>query len=299
MAVAQLNNRIHQHQFDTTGAPSLRAVRESQAPLAANEPGLQACTDSRWKLFESAALQDHYAVIIVSRLQIKIHDAPTVRTLSLNLALGIWFDGTKEILALEPTSAFVDGLHRRGVESILFGVFETNDDLSSAFAARFPKSHMVASIIQLVRQSLACVTLADRPLVAAALKGIYRERDLVSAQSRLELFALGKWGGRYPRVTELWRRQWKNVAGHFELSIALRRFVETVDAVGAFQEKLQRQAVSLPTSFKSEEAAAEVLLSLTRNCAGGWKVAPRRWMSLTAQCAALREWPILKMPALS
>ena len=289
MVVPQLNVRNYRHRFDTVGTPGLRAVRELQTPPVANEPGLRTCIVAGWKLFEGAILQDTYAIIIVTRLQIKIRDTSTVRTLSLNLALGIGFDGTKEILALEPTPAFVDGLLERGVKSIFFAVIETNDDLCGAFAARFPKSHMVASIVQLVRQSLSGVTLADRSAVAAALKGVYREPDLVSALSRLESFALGKWGGRYPRITELWRRQWKNLAGHFELPAALRRFLETVDAVGALQEKLQRQAANLPTSFKSEEAAAEMLLSLTRNCAGGWRVAPRRWMSLTAHCAALRE----------
>jgi transposase-like protein len=290
--VAQLGIRNFRHRFDTVGTPGLRAVRELQTPPAANEPGLRACTDAGWKLFESATLQDSYAVVIVNQLRIKIRDASTVRTLSLNLALGVRFDGTKEILALEPTLAFVDGLHERGVEAVFLTVLETNDDLCGAFAARFPKSHIVACIVQLVRQSLACVTLTDRPSVAAALKGIYREPNIVSALSRLESFALGKWGGRYPRITELWRQQWKNIAGHFELPTALRQFLETVDAVGAFQEKLQRQAVSFPTSFKSEEVAADMLLSLTRNCASGWKVAPRQWMCLTARCAALREHPI-------
>ncbi len=293
MVVAQLSTRNYQHKFDTAGTPRLRAVRELLTPPVINELGLRACTDAIWKSFESATLRNHYAVIVAHRLRVKIRDASQVRTLSLNLALGIGFDGTKEILAIDPTPAFVDRLHERGVESILFAVFETNDDLCGAFEARFPRSCMLASVSHLVRQSLACVTPADRSSVAAALRGIYRETHLVSALSKLESFAVGKWGRRYPGVAELWRRRWERIAGHFELPIALRRFLETADAIVAVQEKLQRQAVRLTASFKSEDAAVETLSALVRNCAGGWRVAPRRWMILTAQCAALRELPFV------
>ena len=293
MVVAQLSTPNYQHKFDTAGTPRRRAVRELLTPPVANGLGVRPCTDAKWKSFESATLRNHYAVIVANRLQVKIREPSQVRTLSLNLALGIRFDGTKEILAIDPTPAFVDRLHERGVESILFALFETTDGVCGAFEARYPRSCMQASISQLVRQSLGCVTPADRSSVAAALRGIYRETYLVSALSKLELFAVGKWGRRYPGVAELWRRRWERIAGHFELPIALRRFFETADAVVAVQEKLQRQAVSLTTSFKSEDAAVETLSALVRNCAGGWRVAPRRWMILTAQCAALREQPLL------
>lgn len=289
MVVAQLSVRNPRHEFDTAGVPNLGAVRGLQTSTVASERNLRACTNTRWRAFESAAVQSNYAVIVVNRLQIRVHDAPAVRTLSLNLALGIGFDGTKEILALDPTLAFVDGLHNRGVDSVIFAVLESNQGLCNVFAERFPGSRMQASIVQLVRQSLACAVLTDRTSIAAALKGIYREANAAAALLRLEAFALGKLGIRYPRIADLWLRQWERIAGYFELPTALRRFLETVDAVGAFQEKLQRQAVSLPTTFKNEDVAAEMLLSLARNCVGGWKVAPKRWMSLTAHCAAIRE----------
>lgn len=292
MVAAQSKVRHLRPTLDATGIPSLRAVRVSLEASVDNKAEPRASANARWTEFESARLRRHYAFLIANQLNIRISDGASLRKLSLNLALGIQFDGSKDFLALDPTAAFFGNLRERGVESVHFAVLETSGDLHHIFAAQFPESHIEGSVAQLVRESSACVALADRASVAAALRGILRQPDLESALLRLETFAVGKLGRRYPTIAVLWRQRWDRIASQFGLPVPLRRFLETVDAVEAFQEKLQRQAVCLPTAFKNEQAAIDTLHSLARSCAGGWRVAPGRWMRLMAHCPVLRDLPI-------
>jgi transposase-like protein len=46
----------------------------------------------------------------------------------------------------------------------------------------------------------------ERRLIAAALKPIYQAESAATARERLEEFARGPWGQKYPAIAQSWRR---------------------------------------------------------------------------------------------
>ncbi len=237
-------------------------------------------------LISAAKLKRVYALLLCGRLHLNIHETGSVRRVAVHLALGIDCNGAKDIVGIGLIPAFISTLRDRDVEHIFVSVSET-DDAAMYVRANFPGGSAQVSIAHLVRHSLGLVPKKDRASISAALRTLYRAPDLESGNAALQAFTEGRWGQRYPSIAANWRKAWQRLDCFFELPLALRRFLETADAAGSFQEKLQRRALSIPGHFASEEAALAHLADLARKCTGEWKVAPRKWQPAKTHFHAL------------
>lgn len=234
----------------------------------------------------AAKLKRVYALLLCGRLHLNIHENRSVRRVTVHLALGIDCNGAKDIVGIGVIPAFVSTLRDRGVEHIFVSVSET-DDAAMYVRGNFPNSSTQVSIAHLIRHSLSVVSKKDRAAVSIAMRSLYRAPDLGSGNTSLKAFADGRWGQRYPSIAANWRKAWQRLDCFFDLPVALRRFLETADAAGSFQEKLQRRALYIPGHFASEEAALAQLADLARKCTGEWKVAPRKWQPAKTHFHAL------------
>jgi putative transposase len=112
---------------------------------------------------------------------------------------GVRADGTKEILGLcleqnEGAKFWMRVMNEnRGVEDILIAVVDGLKGFPEAITAVFPDTTVQTCIVHLLRQSLNFVSYKDRKPVAAALKGVYRAIDAVSAEAALTAFEAGSW----------------------------------------------------------------------------------------------------------
>jgi putative transposase len=121
--------------------------------------------------------------------------------------------------------------------------------------------------------------------VAAELKPIYGAATSEEAQQRLARFA-EKWDGRYPSISQIWRRNWEQVTPFFAYPTEIRKVIYTTNAVESLNMSL-RKVIKTRGSFPNEEAATKLLyLALER--------AARRWTRPVADWkAALNRFAIL------
>src|SRR5688572_12429058 len=100
-------------------------------------------------------------------------------------------------------------LRNRGVEDILIAVVDGLKGFPEAITAVFPQTTVQTCIVHLLRHSLSYCNWQDRKAVAAALKDVYRAATAELARERLEEFATGKWGQKYPVIVASWQRAWE------------------------------------------------------------------------------------------
>ncbi len=232
-------------------------------------------------------LHDSYAILLFDRLHVRVHEGEALRTRAIHLALGIARDGSKEIAGFDRAANFVESICARGVRNVALAVTSGDKELDDNVRRCYPHACVQANVGGLIRQSLTVATTPDRAPLLSALRPLYRATGEDAARSALEAFAASRLGLRYPVIAGVWRDVWPELVPFFQQPGAVRRFLESVDATASFQEKLQRQAVKLPGQYPNIDAAIRHLSQLARNCAGGWKVAPRNWMPLKAHFAAL------------
>ena len=160
--------------------------------------------------WQSRPLEAVYPLVFFDAIRVKIRDESLVRNKAIHIALGVRADGAKEVLGLwieqNEGAKFwlrvMNELKSRGVGDILLAVVDGLKGFPDAIVAVFPEAQVQTCIVHLLRGSLAFVSFADRRLVAAELKGIYRAPDAAAGEKTLAAFEAGKWGSKYPSIAQ-------------------------------------------------------------------------------------------------
>jgi len=244
--------------------------------------------------WQSRPLETVYPLVFFDAIRVKIRDESLVRNKAVHVALGVRADGAKEVLGLwieqNEGAKFwlrvMNELRSRGVEDILLAVVDGLKGFPDAIVAVFPEAQVQTCIVHLLRGSLAFVSFADRKLIAAELKGIYRATDAAAGEKALAAFEASKWGTKYPSIAQSWRRVWGEVVPFYAFSDDVRRIVYTTNVIEALNSKLRR-AVRARDHFPHDDAAAKLLYLVLMQEEKGWRMPPREWQKAKAQFAIL------------
>jgi putative transposase len=244
--------------------------------------------------WQNRALDALYPLVFFDAIRVKIRDEGFVRNKAVYIALGIFPDGTKEILDIwiEQTEGakfwlrVMNELKNRGVGDILIAVMDGLKGFPDAINAVFPQTIVQTCIVHLIRHSLGFVSWKDRKLVVPALRAIYRAKNAEAGRQALEEFDANSWGQRYPAIAQSWRRNWEHVVPFFAFPEAVRRIIYTTNQIEALNSKLRR-AVRTRGHFPNDDAAMKLLYLVLNRTAEEWKRTPREWCEAKTQFAIL------------
>ncbi len=242
--------------------------------------------------WQSRPLERIYPVVFFDALRVKIRDEGTVKNKAVFLALGIGLDGTKDVLGLwiQQTEgakfwlAVMNDLKHRGVEDILIAVIDGLKGFPEAITAVFPQTQIQTCIVHLIRNSLSFCSWKERQAVARELKRIYNAENAEVAAKRLEEFAAGEWGKKFPAIVQSWRRVWEQVIPFFAYPLEIRKIIYTTNAIESLNMQL-RKVLKTRGHFPSDEAAAKLIYLALRNITKKWKKPPLAWKQATVQFA--------------
>lgn len=243
---------------------------------------------------QSRPLEALYPLVFFDALFVSIRDEGLVRKKAVYLALGVRKDGTREILGLwiEQTEGarfwlrVMNELHSRGVRDFFIAVVDGLRGFPDAINALFPQTQVQTCVVHLVRNSLAYVSWKEYKAVAHALKAIYQAENADAAQLRLEAFAQGEWGRKYPTIAALWRRQWQEVIPFLAYPAEVRRIIYTTNALESVHSRL-RKIIKTRGHFPNDEAATKLLYLALRNITAKWTKPPMAWRAAMNQFAIL------------
>jgi putative transposase len=227
------------------------------------------------RAWQGRALDSLYPIVYLDALMVKMRTEGRVENRAVYVAIGVSFDGHKEVLGLWSSAnegakfwlQVLTELKNRGVKDIFVACVDGLKGFPQAIEAVYPKTLVQLCIVHMVRASLNYVSWRDRKQVAGDLKPIYHAATADEAERQLELFA-AKWA-RYPTIAALWRRNWLGVIPFFQFPPDIRRILYTTNAVESLNMSL-RKAIKTRGAFPSEEAAMKVMYLALRNLAGKW-----------------------------
>ena len=242
--------------------------------------------------WQSRPLESTYAVVFFDALRVKIRDEGMVKNKAVYLAIGLRCSGHKEILGLwiEQTEGakfwlrVMTELKTRGIADILLAVVDGLKGFPEAITAVFPKTVVQTCIVHLIRYSMQFASWKERKAVAAALKPIYRAESAEAARQRLDEFADGQWGRKYPAIAQSWRRNWEHVIPFFAFPPEVRRVIYTTNAIESLNSQVRR-ALRSHGHFPSDEAATKLMWLAFRNITAKWKKPSTFWHAAQAQLA--------------
>jgi len=235
-----------------------------------------------------------YPVVLFDFVGVKICDEGVLRNRAVHMAVGVAFDGMREVLGLwiEPIDGanfwqmVVGDLKRRGLEEILIAVVSGVGGLRNAIEATFPRTTVQTCIVHLIREGLACASRNDRKLVAAALRRVYTAPTPNAAAQCLAEFEADPCGAKFPAIGASWRRVWEHVVPFFALPPEVRRVIYTTDAFDSLHSELCK-IIGRWSHFSSDEMATKLIWLALGNINLNWSRATRRWGAAMKQFAIL------------
>lgn len=252
-------------------------------------------------LWQNRPLEEVYPIMYLDAVRVKVRHNSTVINKAVYLAIGITWDGAKEVLGMwiaETEGAkfwlqVVTELKNRGVKDIFIACVDGLKGFPEAIEAVFPKAQVQLCIVHMVRHSLRYVSWKQRKEVAEDLKSIYQAPTVDQAETNLTAFAK-KWDASHPTISKSWRNNWERIIPLFSYPPEIRKAIYTTNAIESLNMSL-RKVTKNRGSFPNDEAMTKLLYLAMKNISKKWTLPIRDWKSAMNQFTILFEG---RMPVL-
>jgi putative transposase len=255
------------------------------------------------KQWQNRPLDEVYPIVYLDAVMVKVRNEGHIQNKAIYVVLGIKPEGRKEVLGLWVARTegakfwlqVLTELKGRGVKDILLACVDGLKGFPEAVEAIYPRTVVQLCIVHLVRASLNYVPWKQRKdhvpwnlrkSAVADLQAVYRATTLAEAEQALvELEA--KWKA-YPRVSQVWRRNWAQVTPFFNYPQEIRRAIYTTNSVVSLSRSLSK-IIKIHGGFANEDAALKLLFLALHQTAKKWTMPIPHWDDALNHLAIL--WP--------
>jgi transposase-like protein len=235
------------------------------------------------KEWQNRPLEKSYAIVYLDALRVKSREAGKSCNKSVYIALGVNFEGHKEVLGLwiaeNEGAKFWMGvltqLKNRGVEDILIACMDGLTGFPDALRAIYPETRIQLCIVHMVRNSTKFVSWKDLKKLCADLKAVYSANTEESGLDALEEFGK-KWNEKYPMIYQSWQRHWNDLSEFFKYPPGIRKAIYTTNAIESLNFSL-RKVIKNKLIFVNDDAIFQILDLAIRNASEKWTLPIRDW----------------------
>jgi len=251
--------------------------------------------------WQSRPLERLYCVLWMDAMHFKVREDGRVVTKAIYTVLGVNSKGSKEVLGLylggDESASFwmqvLTDLNQRGVEDVLIASIDNLRGFSEAIESIYPNTEVQLCVIHQIRNTLKYVNWKDYRELLSDLKSIYRAPSKELAEHNLGIFE-EKWGKKYPKATESWRRNWDRLSNYFKYPEPVRRLVYTTNTVEGYH-RMVRKVTKSKGAFTSEMALLKLVYLATINFQKRWQNKIYAWPTILNQLSIYFEKRILKI----
>jgi putative transposase len=118
-------------------------------------------------------------------------------------------------------------------------------------------------------------------------KKIYTSSTEQQAQEQLDAFA-EKWDGKYPTISQMWRRHWEYVVPFFDYPPEIRRVIYTTNAIESLNRSL-RKVIKTKGAFPNDASILKIFYLALANITKKWTMPIRTWKAAFSQFAVRFE----------
>ena len=234
--------------------------------------------------WQTRPLESLYPVIFMDGIVVKVRDGQRIVNRTVHIVLGINLQGKKELLGLWMSDnegakfwlGILTELKNRGLQDILIACVDGLKGFPEAIEAVYPKTAVQLCIVHMVRNSLRTVSWKDYKQVTSQLKTVYQAVNEQEALANLELFE--KDWPQYPRIAEMWRRNWVRIATMFSYEGDIRRVIYTTNAIESVNSVI-RKATHRHKMFPDDAAALKVVWLAIMESSKKWTMPIQHWKS--------------------
>ena len=247
------------------------------------------------KAWQQRPLDAVYPFVWLDAVHYKIKDDGRYINKAVYTVLGLNTEGHKELLGLYLSESegarywleVLTDLHNRGIQDILIACVDGLTGFDEAIHSVFPHTEVQLCVIHQIRNSLRYVASKDQKAFTADLKPVYRALNREAAETALDELEV-KWGAKYPKVIDSWRRKWPLLSAYFRYPEAIRKPIYTTNAVEAVHRQF-RKLTKTKGAFPNESSLLKLLYVGITKASQKWTMPIANWGLTLSQLAIYFE----------
>ncbi len=204
--------------------------------------------DESLKAFAERPLQEPFPYLIMDARYEKVREAGIVMSQAVLIAIGIAWDGRRQILSVEMANResrtawkdFLVRLRARGLKGVEFAVSDDHAGLVAAISEVLPEAAWQRCYVHFLRNALAYLPRKHNDDCLQELRWIYDRRDLAEARADLSAW-LAKWAGRYPRLTDWAEENIDSTLTFFRLPRQHHKHLKSSNMLERLNEEIRRR----------------------------------------------------------
>jgi len=237
--------------------------------------------DESLTAFARRRLDEPFAYLIIDAKYEKVRQAGVVRSCAVLVALGVDWEGRRQILAVELANResrsswkdFLVGLKERGLHGVEYIVADDHAGLRAAVREVLPDAWFQRCYVHFLRNALDHLPRKADDDCLQELRWIYDRRELSEAKSDLAAW-LRKWSPRYPKVTSWAEETIEETFTFYRLPRQHHKHMKSTNMLERFNEEIKRRTIVLRI-FPNEDSCLRLIRSLAVETHENWLEANR------------------------
>ncbi|MGZ2442134.1 putative transposase [Sinorhizobium medicae] len=237
--------------------------------------------DESLKAFAERSLQEPFAYLILDARYEKVREAGVVMSQAVLIAVGIDWDGRRQILSVEMAGResrcawkdFLVRLKGRGLKGVELVVSDDHAGLVAAIGEVIPEAAWQRCYVHFLRNALDHLPRKHGDDCLQELRWLYDRRDLDEAKADLAAW-LGKWSVRYPRLTSWVEETIEQTLTFFRLPRQHHKHLKSTNMLERLNEEIRRRTYVVRI-FPNTESCLRLVRALAVETHENWMEANR------------------------
>ena len=225
--------------------------------------------DASLKAFFERRLEEPFPYLILDARYERVREGGVIASQAVLVAIGVDWEGRRQVLGVELANresrsswrSFLAGLRERGLHGVEYVVSDDHAGLKAAIREILPEAAWQRCYVHFLRNALDYVPRKVDDDCLLELRWMYDRRDL--AEVRRDLAAwLGKWSGKYPKLTGWVEENIEETLTYFRLPLAHRKHMKSTNMLERLNEEIRRRTYVVRI-FPNAESCLRLVRALT------------------------------------
>lgn len=233
--------------------------------------------DDSLKKFASRRLEDAYPYLILDARYEKVRMDGIIQNQAVLIALGISWDGRREVLGVELASResnsvwhdFLVGLKQRGLQGVEFVVSDDHCGIRQAVSEVLTEAAWQRCYVHFLRNALDYLPRKADPDCLTELRWIYDRRDINEAHHDLAAW-LKKWGTRYSKLCNWVEANIEETLTFYRLPRAHHKHMKSTNMLERLNQEIKRRT-HVVRIFPNEAACLRLVRALAVEIHEDWQ----------------------------
>jgi putative transposase len=262
----------------------IKAISEELCGHGFSASSISAITkklDDELKAFCERRLAEPFPYLIVDARYERVREAGVIASQAVLIAVAVDWEGRRQVLGVEMANReshsswkdFLLRLKQRGLHGVEYVVSDDHAGLKAAIREVLPEAMWQRCYVHFLRNALDYLPRKHLDDCLQELRWVYDRRDLAEARRDIAQW-LGKWQGKYPKLTSWVEDNIEETLTYYRLPLAHHKHMKSTNMLERLNQEIKRRT-HVVRIFPNDKSCLRLVRALAVETHENWLEATR------------------------